>query len=556
MRGLARRWVSMGSRTDERMLVTPPRGSREPRRVLVGAALGLLAGGVAIGAAQLVAGIIGGLPGGRSSPVVAVGGAVIDAAPRWLKDLAIRTFGTHDKLALLIGIGVLLGVAAIVLGIASVRRPRVGEVGLLAFGAVGLAATLTRSGAAPADALPSLIGVLAGIAALRWLRHSAGLPARALEPPAERASPGGDGEGHDLPRPRLDRRRFLVNGLVTAGAAAFAWIVGQSLVRRSAAVASRAAVRIPRPSSPAPALPAGADLRIPGLSSFVTPNASFYRVDTAILAPAVDAHGWSLRVHGMVDRELTLDYEQLLRRPLIERDVTLTCVSNEVGGGYVGNARWIGASLRDLLEEAGVHPGATQIVSRSVDGFTAGTPTAVAMDGRDAMLAVAMNGDPLPLDHGFPVRMIVPGLYGYVSATKWLVDLELTRFEDFTPYWVRQGWSDQAPIKTESRIDTPRDGASLPAGPVAVAGVAWAQHRGIAGVEVRVDDGPWTPARLAVQDTIDTWRQWVYRWDASSGSHTLQVRAADDTGVTQTAEHRPPFPDGATGYHTISVTVA
>ena len=258
----------------------------------------------------------------------------------------------------------------------------------------------------------------------------------------------------------------------------------------------------------------------------------------------------------MVERELTLTFEQLMARPLIERDVTLTCVSNPVGGEYIGNARWLGAPLADLLEEAGVDPAADQLVSRSVDGFTAGTPTAVVMDGRDAMLAIAMNGEPLPIDHGFPVRMVVPGLYGYVSATKWIVDLELTTFDAFDAYWIRRGWAQQAPIKTQSRIDTPRSGSRVRAGRVPVAGVAWAQHRGIAGVELRVDDGPWIAAELSVQDTVDTWRQWLVTWDATPGDHQLQVRATDRDGMTQPAEHEPPFPDGATGYHTAWVEVA
>ena len=257
----------------------------------------------------------------------------------------------------------------------------------------------------------------------------------------------------------------------------------------------------------------------------------------------------------MVERPITLDYRRLLERPLIERDVTLTCVSNEVGGSYIGNARWIGAPLKALLDEAGVAPQATQIVSRSVDGFTVGTPTAIAMDGRDAMLAVAMNGRPLPIEHGFPVRMIVPGLYGYVSATKWVVDLELTTFEAYDAYWVERGWAQQAPIKTESRIDTPRSGASLTTGETVVAGVAWAQHRGIQRVEVQVDGGPWMPAELGAEDTIDTWRQWLCRWTATRGQHTISVRATDATGETQSSAYAPPIPDGATGYHTITVDV-
>jgi DMSO/TMAO reductase YedYZ molybdopterin-dependent catalytic subunit len=342
---------------------------------------------------------------------------------------------------------------------------------------------------------------------------------------------------------------------VTVGLAATSGVIGQYLVRRADASESRAAVRIPAPADAAPPPPPGADLRIPGLSSFITPNDRFYRIDTALFVPSVDADTWSLRIHGMVDREITLNYRQLVARPLIERDVTLTCVSNEIGGPYIGNARWIGAPLKDLLDEAGVRRGATQIVSRSTDGFTIGTPTAVATDGRDAMLAVAMNGEPLPLEHGFPVRMIVPGLYGYVSATKWIVDIELSTFEAFDAYWIERGWAQQAPIKTESRIDTPRDGARVRAGEVAVAGIAWAQHVGVDGVEVRVDDGPWLAADLAQEDTVDTWRQWVLRWDAPAGDHTLSVRATDGGGDLQVERPAEPFPSGATGDHTIGVTV-
>jgi hypothetical protein len=257
----------------------------------------------------------------------------------------------------------------------------------------------------------------------------------------------------------------------------------------------------------------------------------------------------------MVRREITLDYERLLSRPLIERDITLTCVSNLVGGPYVGNARWIGAPLRELLEEAEPLPGADQIVGRSVDGFTIGTPTTVAMDGRDAMLAVAMNGEPLPIVHGFPVRMIVPGLYGYVSATKWVVDLELTTFDAYDPYWVQRGWAERAPIKTMSRIDTPQANRQLHAGEIPIAGVAWAQDVGIDRVDVAIDDGPWLAAELAAEDTVDTWRQWVYRWEAARGEHLLRVRAVDRTGAPQTPVRTDPFPDGATGYHTIAVEV-
>jgi DMSO/TMAO reductase YedYZ molybdopterin-dependent catalytic subunit len=390
--------------------------------------------------------------------------------------------------------------------------------------------------------LPSLVGTAAGLLAFVRLRTAAG---------DDGAAAAADGPTI----PGYDRRRFLRTGAAAAGVAVVAGGLGRLLLGRAGAAASRAEARLPEPVEPTAAPPGDPDLDVAGLSPYRTPNESFYRVDTALFVPAIDTATWTLRVHGMVEREMTLDYEELLGRPMIERDLTLACVSNEVGGPYVGNATWLGTPLRDLLDEAGVRPGATQLVSRSVDGFTIGTPTAVVTDGRDAILAVGMNGEPLPLEHGFPVRMVVPGLYGYVSATKWLVDLELTTMEAYDAYWIVRGWAKEAPVKTQSRIDTPRDGARVPAGTVAVAGVAWAQHRGIERVEVRIDDGPWTEARLGLRGSLDTWRQWVLAWEATPGEHTIAVRATDGEGETQTTDLAPPFPDGATGLHTISVEV-
>ena len=523
-----------------------PRSTRAPGRV-VGAIIGVLSGAVAIGVAQLAAGLIG----GSASPIIAVGSTAIDAAPEWLKSFAIRTFGSNDKLALLTGIDAVLIVAAAALGVISLRRPRAGLIGFVGFGAVGALAAVTRPANGPIDALPSLVGLGAGIVTYLLLRRSAGLPPiRSANEPAAASSTA------SAPVPGFDRRRFLWTGIAAGGVAAASGELGRLLVGRADASHSRAGVRIPAPTDPAPPIPAGADLGIPGVGPFLTPTDRFYRVDTALFVPAVTAEAWRLRVHGMVDRPITLTYAQLLKRPLIERDVTLTCVSNEVGGRYIGNARWIGAPLKDLLEEAGVASGATQIVSLSADGFTVGTPTAVVMDGRDAMLAVAMNGSALPIEHGFPARMVVPGLYGYVSATKWIVDIELTTFEAYDAYWAERGWAQQAPIKTESRIDTPKASTRLRAGDIVVAGVAWAQHRGIDGVEVRVDDGSWLPAELAAEDTIDTWRQWMFRWGATAGDHTLAVRATDGSGRTQTPTSAPPFPNGASGDHTIAVHVS
>jgi DMSO/TMAO reductase YedYZ molybdopterin-dependent catalytic subunit len=315
-------------------------------------------------------------------------------------------------------------------------------------------------------------------------------------------------------------------------------------------------VALPRPDLAAPPVPAGASFDIDGLASHVTSNRDFYRVDTALAVPAVAAGSWRLRVHGLVDHPLDLSFEDLLSRRLVERRVTLTCVSNPVGGDLLGNSTWIGVPVADLLAEAGVRAGADAVRSTSADDMTIGTPLSALTDGRDALLAVAMGGEPLPVEHGFPVRMVVPGLYGYVSATKWLVDLEVTRFDDFTAYWTERGYAAQAPIKTSSRIDVPRSFAHLRSGLVSVAGLAWAQHRGIDAVQVRADEGPWQQAELAAQDSKDTWRQWRWTWQATPGTHRLQVRATDRTGYTQTSRREPVAPDGATGWHTVTVLVS
>jgi len=506
-----------------------------------GAAIGLLSGGVAIGVAQLASAAVG--PG--TSPVFAVGAATIDLAPEWLKRFAIDTFGTNDKAALLIGIGVVLAVVATIVGVVSLRRPWVGVVALVGLGAIGIVAAVTRPDAGLTAVIPATIGTLAGLWTYVWLRGRAGLPRLVDAAVAETPGTGG-----------MDRRRFLSAGAAAATVALATGFVGEYLVRRSDASASRSAIQLPRVTDPGSPTPVGASLDVPGITPFITPNDRFYRVDTALLVPAVNAEGWTLTIDGMVDHPLTLDFAQLVARPLIERDVTLACVSNEIGGHYVGNARWTGVLLGPLLREAGLQPGVTQLVSRSADGFTTGTPASVALDGRDAMLAVAMNGEPLPLAHGFPVRMVIPGLYGYESACKWIAEIEATTYQAYSAYWVRRGWAEQVLIKTSSRIDTPRDGANASAGRVAVAGVAWAQHRGISAVEVQVDDGDWSPAELAAQDTVDTWRQWVFEWDAMAGDHRLTVRAKDGDGQLQTEALAPPFPSGATGLHSIGVAVS
>jgi DMSO/TMAO reductase YedYZ molybdopterin-dependent catalytic subunit len=578
--------------------------------VLAGAVAGVLAGAVAIGAAQLAAGLT--VP--QSSPVLAVGQAAIDLTPPPVKDFAISAFGADDKTVLLGGILVVLALYAAVVGMLAVRRLALGMWGLALFAFIGLAAALTRPNSTPEYIVPTLVGAAAGAFALARLARAA---AR-ISPPAARARPAGQAGRRgsravgptavpsgppvspeaptppealtppDLPAapdapaypeepaeetpaysftylPNPDdqgparwpgRRQFLVTSGIAAAAAAAGTLAGRELITRRNVSQARAAIRFPRPAVPAPPLPAGSNLNIPGLSSFITPDDSFYRVDTALFLPQVDPATWQLRIHGMVQREVTITFAELLKRPLIEDYVTLTCVSDPVSGPYVGNAKWLGASLAALIRQARPLAGADQLLCTSVDGFTSGTPLQVVLDGRDALLAVAMNGTALPVEHGFPARMVVPGLYGYVSATKWVTDIEVTTFAAASAYWVQRGWSQQAPIKTESRIDVPAGGASLAARRTPVAGVAWAQHKGIAAVEVRVDRGPWHQARLAAVPDIDTWRQWVWEWPATPGNHLLEARATDQTGYTQTPVQAPPPPNGASGYPSAAVTVS
>jgi DMSO/TMAO reductase YedYZ molybdopterin-dependent catalytic subunit/uncharacterized membrane protein YhaH (DUF805 family) len=355
--------------------------------------------------------------------------------------------------------------------------------------------------------------------------------------------------------PGSGRRGFLIASAGAAVVAAATAGGGDLLLRRFSVTASRAQVRLPAAARPARPVPAGAELKIPGLSSFYTPNASFYRVDTDLVLPQVSPTDWSLQIGGMVDREIEFSFAELLRQPLTEADITLVCVSNEVGGPYAGNARWLGVSLPALLRRAGIKRGADQVLSTSTEGMTISTPVDAIMDGRNALVAVGMNGGPLPIAHGFPARMVVPGLYGYTSATKWVTKLELTTFAAQKAYWTKRGYAAQAPIKTESRVDVPKPLSQVKAGQVPVAGVAWAPHRGISAVEVNVDGGPWQRARLAAADGIDTWRQWVWNWDARPGLHTLQVRATDGTGATQPPARAQPFPNGASGWDSTVVTV-
>lgn len=495
----------------------------------VGALVGLLSAGIAIGVGELVAAFV--RP--AASPVIAVGNRFIALTPESVKRWAIREFGTNDKHVLLTGIYLGIAVFAVIVGVLAVRWLWAGIAGVAVLGAVGVYCALTAAAHQGSDVVPSIIGAVAGGAALVVLLGQAGEPG-ALRP---------------------SRRQFLQGSAAAAGLALVGGFGGRALQHARHDVSkARSALRLPPPADPAPPLANGTDLgksKVP----FDTPNTDFYRIDTALTFPQIDPKSWQLRIHGMVDRELMLTYDQLLARPLIERWITLTCVSNVVGGTLISNARFLGARLADLLREAGVDPKADQLLATSKDGMTIGSPTAVVMDGRDAMLAIGMNGEPLPIEHGFPVRMVVPGLYGYVSACKWIVDLQATTFEKAQAYWVQGGWAAKGPIRLASRIDTPGYGTKVPVGQtVAVAGVAWDQHVGVSKVEVQVDSGEWQQARLAPVPSTDTWRQWVFPWTVdSAGQHTLRVRAADAQGVLQDAQHRDPFPSGATGYHQIMV---
>jgi DMSO/TMAO reductase YedYZ molybdopterin-dependent catalytic subunit len=490
---------------------------------LRGAAAGVVAAGFGVAVAELLAAAT--RP--EAGPLVAVGGAVIDATPTAVKEFAVRELGTHDKPALLAGIAVVLALVAGVVGALGRKWRWTVPAGTALLGVAGAGAALSRPTASAFDVVPALVAAAVAGLTLRWLLGK--------RPATE----------------SFDRRRFLRAAvLIAAGAAvAEAGAAGVKQARGGAAARSREQIRLPAAADPAAPLPAGGD---PG---FHTANDDFYRVDTALTVPRIDPGAWSLRVHGMVDRELRLSFADLLDRPLIERDLTLNCVSNEVGGPYIGTARWLGVPLAPLLREAGVRSGADQLVARAIDGMTIGTPVVTALDGRDTMLVVGMNGEPLPLVHGFPVRMLTPGLYGYAGACKWLSELELTKFDRFDAYWVERGWAADGPVKTASRIDRPRPFARLATGPVTVAGVAWAQRRGIRSVEVRVDDGQWSTAELLPAPSADTWVQWRFPWKATAGPHSLTVRATDGTGAVQTGTRATPFPSGATGWQTISVTV-
>lgn len=504
---------------------------------------GIAAAAVALGVTQLLAVFFGPQADART----AVGSSVIDLTPGPVKEWAIQTFGTADKLALSV---LVLGVIALIAALAAqfeTRRVPVGSAAIVLAGVAGSAAVLSRAGASITDVIPTAIGTVCGVTVLRLLTSG-------------RFTDASEVSGSEGDTPDRGRRLSIVT-LGFLGAGAVSGVAGVVVSRRLSSVAGdRDAFALPAVDVPAAPVPPTVQPKGVALPSFVTNNADFYRIDTALSVPQLSREAWALRIHGMVDREITYRFHDLDRFDVIEELVTLTCVSNPVGGNLISNAAWTGYRVRDLLAEAGVHADADMVLSTSIDGFTAGTPVDALTDDRGSLLAVGMNGQPLPTEHGYPARLVVPGLYGYVSATKWVVDLELTRFDRAEAYWTGLGWSARGPIKTESRIDVPRGGQDVARGPVTFGGVAWAQNRGVRAVEVRIDSpaaqGDWQQAELGASYSNDTWRLWSFGWNATQpGPHTITVRATDNTGAVQTSEIADPVPDGASGWHSVSFAV-
>jgi DMSO/TMAO reductase YedYZ molybdopterin-dependent catalytic subunit len=485
----------------------------------------------------------------EASPVLAVGSQVIDATPTPVKEWAVRTMGTNDKPVLIGSVAVVTLMLAALAGVVSRRHPTAGRLVVVVLAAAAAAAAVLRPAAGQLDVVPGLVTGLVGVLVLGWLLGlvERGERTEVHESPTDHSSRE---TGEASP---TGRRSFLLGaGAATVGAAAVG-ALGQKLTADAIAPSTLA---LPAAEETLPPLPPGLEARVPGIAPWRTATREFYRIDTALVIPRVDADSWELSIDGEVDNPFTLGYAELTAMPLVEKDITMCCVSNEVGGGYIGGARWLGVPVRELLKRAGVRSSADQILSTSTDGMTISTPVQALLDDREALLAIGMNGEALPRKHGYPVRLVTPGLYGFVGSTKWLARLTATTYDAEQAYWTERDWAIDGRILTQSRIDTPRGLARLKAGENVIGGVAWAQGRGIAKVEIRVDDGPWQEATLGPDANIDYWRQWFLPWDATPGQHQLTVRATDLTGAVQTEKRASPFPRGATGWHTIPVTVA
>lgn len=528
-----------------------------PSRFLATAKFALV-GILAVIAGMAVGHLVAGVVQPAASPVLAVGSNVIDVTPTPIKTWAIRQFGTADKAVLLSTVTVVALVLAVAAGVLSRRQLRValGLVGVLGI-VVILAAyrsPSTASATVPgARFLPGLVAMLVSGGVLVLLARFAAAGDATDLPTAESHESPLDHSAEGSFFGATPRRRFLGVAVGVAGASVVAGSVGQRLARPEP-VADLDGLT---PDVAAPALPTGLDAKVPGISPFRTASRDFYRVDTALVVPRVDRDSWRLVIDGDVDERFELSFADLLEFPIVERDLTLNCVSNEVGGPYISSGRWLGVRTRDLLERAGVSPRADQVLSRSTDGMTISTPIQALTDGRDSLVAIGLNGEALPRKRGYPARLLTPGLYGFVGATKWLKQLTVTTYEQRSAYWTDRGWAIDGTVKTQSRIDTPGGFDRVDLGTVIVGGVAWAQRRGIEKVEIQVDDGPWQPAELGPEANIDYWRQWYFVWDVTTpGRHDLRVRATDGDGVVQTAERVPPFPNGASGLASVSVTAS
>lgn len=482
----------------------------------------------------------------RDAPVVAVAELLIRWTPDAVAERAIALLGSRDEPVLVLGILVVLGLLFAWTGLLARRRWWAPVVVYAVLTGVGAVAVWRQRGETALDALPLAVGFVTWLVCLTVLTEPLRRHGRATAA-AETVA-----DAHPA-HPDHTRRAFLVRAALIAAGGVALTVVGRAVgTGRRHVEEARRLLRLPGVSLPK--VPEGVRVDVPEMTAWMTPSDEFYRIDTAIVVPAVEPSNWQLRIHGMVDREVVLTYQDLVDRQLTESWITLNCVSNEVGGELIGNAWWSGVRTADLLRIAGVHVGADAVLQTSDDGWTCGTPVSALTDDRDAMLAVAMNGRPLPIEHGFPVRTVVPGLYGYVSACKWVVDWKVTRFADIEAFWTEKGWSELGPVKIASRIDVPRGGGDVLAAGGRIAGVAWAQQTGIGGVEVSIDDGDWQPAVLARVPSEDTWVQWVATVDIEPGDHTVTVRATDSNGVVQTEEELPPAPDGATGWHSIGFT--
>lgn len=539
-----------------------PQRSRGRRFIFWAALSGVISGAVFLAAAELFALIFA----RSASPILAVGGFVIDIVPQPFKEFAIATFGEYDKIALLVGLGLAVVIASAIAGILQLLRPPLGVIALVVAGALSTAAIVTRAGVTPLAFLPPVLGTIAGsiliVLLIRRLKtwKASAVPVVMTDRKGEGlVATGSETVGQDAEQtPKaMGRRQFFILAGIASASAVVVGIASRAVSMTVASVATiREALTLPSPKSTV-TVPNGAELDIPGLTKLFTPNKDFYRVDTALTVPTIDPSTWRLVIDGMVDQRVEMSFQDILDMGLDEYAITLTCVSNEVGGDLVGNAKWLGVPLRDVLAKAGVKSGADMVLSKSVDGYTASTPlSALTDDNIDAILAVGMNGEPLPLEHGFPVRMVVPGLYGYVSATKWLTELKVTTFDKDEAYWTPRGYSAEAPIKFASRVDTPKVGQAVDAGRIPIAGVAWAQTVGIERVEVRIDEGDWMPATLSAPVNENTWVQWFMEWDATPGTHYVAVRAINKNGDMQIEERAPIAPNGSSGWQRSLIRVS